>query len=94
MTGNSPAERPQLAPHVRYQWDPVREQHHLLFPEGVLVLNHTSAAIIQRCDGRPITSLIDELAAAFPGATLTGDVHDFLEEMMRRGFVRETSRGV
>ena len=93
MTGNSPAERPHLAPHVRYQWDPVRAQHHLLFPEGVLVLNHTSAAIIQRCDGRAITSLIDELAAAFPGATLTADVHDFLEEMMRRGFVRDTSTG-
>ena len=89
MTDQPTVEHPLLSPHVRYQWDPVRGQHHLLFPEGVLVLNHTSAAIIQRCDGRSLASLIAELATAFPGATLTDDVHDFLQEMMRRGFVRD-----
>ncbi|MEE3373046.1 MAG: pyrroloquinoline quinone biosynthesis peptide chaperone PqqD [Planctomycetota bacterium] len=91
MTGKSTVEHPHLSPHVRYQWDPVRAQHHLLFPEGVLILNHTSAAIIQRCDGRAIATLITELAAEFPGATLTDDVHDFLQEMTRRGFVRDTT---
>ena len=31
--------RPHLARQVRLDWDPVREQHVLLAPEGVLVLN-------------------------------------------------------
>ena len=91
MIDKSSVAQPQLSPHVRYHWDSVRGQHQLLFPEGVLVLNQSSAAIIQRCDGRQLATLIDELAREFPGATLTDDVHEFLQEMMYRGFVRDSS---
>ena len=91
MTTDHLFQRPQLSPHARYHWDTVRKQHQLLFPEGVLVLNHTSAAIIRRCDGRSLDCLINELEQEFPDARILDDVHHFLQEMMRRGFVHDTT---
>ena len=61
MTRESQAERPQLAPGVRYRWDEMREQHQLLFPEGLLVLNESGAAIVRLCDGRTTDQMIHEL---------------------------------
>ena len=54
--------RPRLARLVRLQWDPVREQHALLAPEGVLVLNKTGATILELCDGhRTVAGIVEEL---------------------------------
>ncbi len=80
-------ERPTLSPHARYRWDPMRQQHQLVFPEGVLVLNHSSAAIITRCDGRSFGALVEELDHEFPGESRIDDVVDFLQEMVSRGLV-------
>ena len=80
-------ERPTLSPHARYRWDSIRQQHQLVFPEGVLVLNHSSAAIITRCDGRSFGALVEELDHEFPGESRSDDVVDFLQEMLCRGLV-------
>ena len=58
MMHGSQVERPRLAPGVRYRWDQMREQHQLLFPEGLLVLNETGAAIVRLCDGRTTDEMI------------------------------------
>ena len=47
-----------LARHVRYRWDELRQQHQLVFPEGVLVLNESGSAIVRCCDGRSLEELI------------------------------------
>ena len=41
---------PRLVPFARYRWDKIREQHQIVYPEGVLVLNRTGAEIVQRMD--------------------------------------------
>ena len=44
-------DRPQLRRGVRTATDPLTDETVLLFPEGVLILNETAAAVIRHCDG-------------------------------------------
>jgi coenzyme PQQ biosynthesis protein PqqD len=44
-------DRPQLRCGVRTGTDPLSGETVLLFPEGVLILNETAAAVIRHCDG-------------------------------------------
>jgi pyrroloquinoline quinone biosynthesis protein D len=91
MPVNSLLAKPMLAPQARYRWDKVRGQHQLLFPEGILVLNDTGAAIVQLCDGRTSAEVVAALAERFPGDDLTRDVADFLERLARKGLLRDAA---
>ena len=63
MSEASVVRRPVLAAHTRYRWDKLRDQHQLVFPEGMIVLNDSAAAIVQLCDGRSTDELIAALVA-------------------------------
>jgi len=86
-----PIHRPLLVPHARYRWDKLREEHQLLFPEGMLVLNETGAAIVRLCDGRSISELVAALNEQFPQADLEDDARAFLERLLRNGLLREAT---
>ena len=79
--------RPRLARQVRLQWDPVREQHVLLEPEGVLVLNQTGANILSLCDGeRTVVEIVEELGGQYN--RVAGDeVRDFLTRLVAKRLV-------
>jgi pyrroloquinoline quinone biosynthesis protein D len=91
MTPRRPMDRPMLVRHARYRWDDLRRQHQLMFPEGVLVLNETAAAVVQLCDGRPTGELIAALEERFPGSRPADDVSDFLERLARKGLLRDAA---
>ena len=61
-----PIATPVLAPGTRYRWDKVRNQHQLVFPEGMIVLNEPGKAIVQLCDGRITDELIAVLKEKYP----------------------------
>jgi coenzyme PQQ biosynthesis protein PqqD len=84
--------RPRLAPFARYRWDRLRQQHQLLFPEGLLVLNDTAAAIVRLCDGRLLTELVSALAEQFPDGNPGADVHEFLDRLARKGLLRDDAK--
>lgn len=84
-----PITAPVLAPGTRYRWDKVRNQHQLVFPEGMMVLNESGTAILQLCDGRTTDALIAALKQKYPGAEPADDVHAFLGHLAERGLVRE-----
>jgi coenzyme PQQ biosynthesis protein PqqD len=83
--------RPLLVPHARYRWDKLRQEHQLLFPEGMLVLNETGAAIVRLCDGRSISDLVAALGEQFPDADLAADVPAFLERLVQKGLLRDAA---
>ena len=79
--------RPRLARRVRLEWDPVRKQHMLLQPEGVLVLNQTGATILSLCDGeRTVVEIVEELRGRYN--RVAGDeVRDFLTRLVAKRLV-------
>jgi pyrroloquinoline quinone biosynthesis protein D len=79
--------RPHLARLVRLVWDPVRESHVLLAPEGVLVLNGTGATILGLCDGeRTVEEIVEELRGRYNGVS-DGEVRDFLARLVAKRWV-------
>ena len=83
------SERPGLARGVRLQTDSKTGNSVLLFPEGVLELNETARDILRRCDGRPVTEIIQGLAEEYdvdPEA-LVADVRETLADLQRRKLI-------
>ena len=76
-----------LARHARYRWDSLRQQHQLVFPEGVLVLNESGAAIVRNCDGRSIDEIVAALEEQFKDAPLNTEVPAFLERLLEKGLL-------
>ncbi|GCE13255.1 pyrroloquinoline quinone biosynthesis peptide chaperone PqqD [Tengunoibacter tsumagoiensis] len=57
---------PRLALKARVQIDKVTGQPILLYPEGVLLLNETGAAIVRLCDGsRSLLQIVEELSLQY-----------------------------
>lgn len=86
---SNPIVRPRLAVGTRYRWDKVREQHQLVFPEGMIVLNESGTAIVQLCDGRSTDELIATLKERYLGAEPAEDVHEFLGQLADKGLLRD-----
>jgi pyrroloquinoline quinone biosynthesis protein D len=79
---------PRLAARTRLRHDAVRDAEILLYPEGVLVLNASAAAILKLCDGiRNVEELAALLSAQFDGADVTQDVLTLLDRLAARGLV-------
>jgi pyrroloquinoline quinone biosynthesis protein D len=93
MKSKTAIRRPILSRHARYRWDALRQQHQIVFPEGVLALNESGAAIVRRCDGRAIGELVAALEHQFPGAPLETEVHAFLDRLLERGLVFDAPAG-
>lgn len=83
--------RPVLSRHARYRWDALRQQHLVVFPEGVLVLNESGAAILQHCDGRSVEDLVAALRVEYADADPANDVRLFLTRLFEKGLVCNAS---
>ena len=83
--------RPVLVRHARYRWDEIRQQAQIVFPEGILVLNETGAAIVRLCDGRTTEELLTALKAQFPDGNPAQDVHEFLERLAMKGLLGDAA---
>jgi pyrroloquinoline quinone biosynthesis protein D len=86
-------ERPLLSRRARLAFDRRREQHVLLYPERGLVLNASSASILELCTGeRRVGEIVDALASAHPATSreqIHQDVVAFLQGLQARGLLRE-----
>ncbi|HEX5121034.1 MAG TPA: pyrroloquinoline quinone biosynthesis peptide chaperone PqqD [Pseudonocardiaceae bacterium] len=80
----SGVDKPRLARHVRLTFNRARQQHVLLHPETVVVLNGSGADILGLCDGRrTVAEIVAELGTRY------GEVHD---DEVRRFLTRLVAR--
>ena len=78
----------QLAPHYRLQWEPAQASHVLLFPEGMVELSDTAAAILEACrEAVPLDRLIAAIEAQYEGVDVADDVREFLNEAVAERWV-------
>ncbi len=86
----SDGSRPALKPHVRLQFDPVRQAWAVLSPEKVLWPDEVSLDILRMCDGgHTVGRLLAELAQQYdaPAEVMREDVEDFLQDWSDRSLV-------
>ncbi len=78
---------PSLWRLARLQFDPVRNQRVLLYPEGVVLLNDTGAAVLDLCDGaRSIAEIAAILGERFKCDVRT-DVLEYLTGLENQALV-------
>ena len=85
MTG--PDAVPRLRRGVKTAYDETRAGHVVLFPEGVLVLNETAAAVVERCDGRTSVAGIARLLAEEFDGVEADDVAELVARLVARRVV-------
>ncbi|MBB4842452.1 pyrroloquinoline quinone biosynthesis protein D [Paucibacter oligotrophus] len=79
---------PQIAHGYRLQWESAQQSHVLLYPEGMVLLNDSAAAILQRCDGRrSIADISAELELLCEESGLEPQVRDFLDIAQQQGWL-------
>jgi len=87
-----PEDVVELEKNFHFRWEEPQQAHVLLYPEGIVKLNETAAAILARCvGGRPIATVIAELSARYGRANLSKDVLNFLEVAHAKGWIRVKS---
>ena len=78
----------RIAPGFRLQWEPAQQAYVLLYPEGMVQLNPSSAEILGRCDGTLDTDgIIAALEQEYPGAELADDVREFIDTAVANGWL-------
>lgn len=80
-------DRPQLRRGVRAGTDPLSDETVLLFPEGVLFVNETAAAVIRRCDGsRSVAEVIQAVGDVYDDVALE-DVMSLLQDLITQNLL-------
>ena len=70
---------PVVGRGFRLQWEPAQEAHVLLYPEGMVKLNNSAAAIMTRCDGvRTVADIVADIERTYEVTGLAGDVAAFV----------------
>jgi pyrroloquinoline quinone biosynthesis protein D len=84
----TPDSVPRLWRVARLDFDPVRQRHVLLYPEGAVILNDTGAAILALCDGNRTVKEIASILGERYQADVSADVTDYLAQMADRELIR------
>jgi pyrroloquinoline quinone biosynthesis protein D len=82
------ASVPALWRLARLEFDPVRQQRVLLYPEGVVLLNKTGSAILDLCDGKRSIAEIAGVLKDTYNCDVTADVIEYLSGLVERDLVR------
>jgi coenzyme PQQ biosynthesis protein PqqD len=78
---------PRLRRGVRTGTDPLSDETVLLFPEGVLLLNETAAAVIRQCDGcHSVAEVVQAVGEVYDDVTVE-DVMSLLRDLIAQGLL-------
>lgn len=80
--------KPVLSRQFRMQWEAAQNNYVLLYPEGMVKLNHSAAGILKLCDGQHSAPAIAlALEQEYGASGLRDDVDDFLRAANERGWL-------
>ena len=79
---------PHLSRRLRLQYEAAQTAWVLLYPEGMVKLNPSASAILQRCNGKlTVAAIVADLEAAFNATGIAPEVNNLLNEGVRRGWI-------
>ncbi|MDO9167555.1 MAG: pyrroloquinoline quinone biosynthesis peptide chaperone PqqD [Methylobacter sp.] len=80
----------KFSPMHRLQWEEVQQKDVILYPEGMVELNQSSAEILKMCDGtRNLTQIVSDLEQQFATTGLVNDITAFLEVALKNGWIQQ-----
>lgn len=81
----------EIDPKYLFRWEEPQQAYVMLYPEGVVKLNETGAAILQLCDGiNSVAEIISELNEKYT-TDVTDSIYKFLEVAHAKGWIRSKS---
>lgn len=79
----------EISPLLRLQWEEAQQRYVMLYPEGMIELNETAAAILELCDGQHnLTSIVENLEQKYGASGIESDVREMLESALNNGWIR------
>lgn len=85
-----PNQTISFSPLHRLQWEEAQQKDVILYPEGMVELNQSSAEILKLCDGsRNLDQIVDELEQKFSTTGLKGDITNFLHSALQNGWIQQ-----
>ena len=86
----NPDQPIKFSPLHRLQWEEAQQKDVILYPEGMVELNQSSAEILKLCDGsRNLAQIVSELEQKFATTGLTNDITAFLEVALKNGWIQQ-----
>ncbi|MCL7420299.1 MAG: pyrroloquinoline quinone biosynthesis peptide chaperone PqqD [Methylobacter sp.] len=80
----------KFSPMHRLQWEEAQQKDVILYPEGMVELNQSSAEILKLCDGtRNIAQIVNDLEHKFATTGLKNDITSFLEVALKNGWIQQ-----
>ncbi|MGZ8160676.1 MAG: pyrroloquinoline quinone biosynthesis peptide chaperone PqqD [Methylobacter sp.] len=80
----------KFSPLHRLQWEEAQQKDVILYPEGMVELNQSSAEILKCCDGtRNLAQIVSDLEQKFATTGLTNDITAFLEVALKNGWIQQ-----
>ncbi len=74
----------------RLQWEEAQQKNVILYPEGMVELNQSSAEILKLCDGtRTLAQIVSDLEEKFATQGLYNDINAFLEVALQNGWIHQ-----
>jgi len=86
----NPDQTIKFSPMHRLQWEEAQQKDVILYPEGMVELNQSSAEILKMCDGtRKPDQIIADLEQKFATTGLVNDITAFLEVALKNGWIQQ-----
>jgi pyrroloquinoline quinone biosynthesis protein D len=80
-----------FSPLHRLQWEEAQQKDVILYPEGMVELNQSSAEILKLCDGtRNVEQITTDLEQKFATTGLQDDIITFLDIALQNGWIQQT----
>ena len=80
----------KFSPTHRLQWEEAQQKDVILYPEGMVELNQSSAEILKLSDGtHNLAQIVSELEQKLNTSGLTNDVTAFLEVALQNGWINQ-----
>ncbi|WP_296712324.1 pyrroloquinoline quinone biosynthesis peptide chaperone PqqD [Rhodoblastus sp.] len=87
-----PEDAVELNPTHHFRWEEPQQAHVLLYPEGIVKLNETAAAIIEAAIAAPtIDAAAKTIASRYGRDDLEPKIMNFLEDARAKGWIRVKS---
>jgi len=86
----NPEQKIQFSPMHRLQWEEAQQKDVILYPEGMVELNQSSAEILKLCDGtRNLEQIVVDLEEKFATSGLKNDITSFLDVALNNGWIQQ-----